>query len=159
MSNVAERINEAQRIATVLNGCIEVCIDGEKNYAIAAANVRNHAFKEMLQHHSDQRASFVLQLQDELIKLGFMPENEGTVVGSVRRGAMAARRALERRHNDYAVLRECIREEEAALHRYVRAMRSCDVLTLPVDLRVLLDEQLACIQSALDCTRQRLDVE
>jgi len=148
---------DLKRVATLLNGCIEVCIDGQKTYAVAAADVRNTSLKQMLQSHSDQRADFVIRLQETLVKLGLTPENEGTLRGSARRRFMEVRHTLEPKHDDFAILRRCVRDEEAALHRYAFAIHATGQIGLPVDVRVLLDEQLGCIRSALDATRRRLD--
>jgi uncharacterized protein (TIGR02284 family) len=155
MSNIAQSPFDPRRLAVVLNGCIEVCIDGQKTYAIGAANVRNPALKEMLQRHSDQRADFVLRLQAALEKLGATPENEGTLHAAVQGQWHEARRALEPTHSDLSVLRQCVRDEEAALERYAVATTTNAVST-PMDIRVLLDEQLASIESALAAIRQRL---
>ncbi len=157
MSNVTHESVDARRVAALLNGCIEVCIDGQKTYAIAAANVRNPLFKQMLQRHSDQRADFVIRLQETLTKLGLAPENEGTVRGMARRRIMETRHALEPTHSDYTVLRQCIYDEVTALQRYSAAVRAMGQLDLSVDVRVLLDEQVASIRGALEETRQRLD--
>ena len=148
---------ELRHIAAVLNACIEACIDGQKIYAVAAASVRDPALKEMLQHHSDQRATFVLQLQQALRRLGVTPENEGTFRGGARRRLMEARWALEPRHEDVSLVRQCMRDQEQCVRRYVSAMRLVNAASLPLDVRVLLDEQLASITLTLDETRQRLD--
>jgi uncharacterized protein (TIGR02284 family) len=157
MSNVTQTPTlDLKGVATVLNACIEACIDGQKTYAIAAANVRDPAMKQMLQHHSDQRATFVVQLQNALRRLGVTPENEGTLRGAARQRLMEARHALEPNHNDYTVLRQCIRDQDVALRRYMAATRM-PMANVPVDVRVLLDEQLGSISLTLDETRRRLD--
>jgi uncharacterized protein (TIGR02284 family) len=156
MSNLPQPSVDTKRIGTVLNGCIEVCIDGQQMYAVAAGDVRDASLKEMLQRHSDQRADFVIRLQQALVKLGFTPENEGSLRGAARRHFTEARRALEPKHDDYTVLRSCVRDEEAALRQYTKAVQAIHS-SLPVDVRVLLDEQLGCIQSALEAARRRLD--
>lgn len=148
---------ELRRVATVLNQCIEACIDGQKIYAIAAASVRDPALKELFQHHSDQRSRFVIQLQEALHRMGAAPENEGTFRGGARLRLMEARHALEPRHDDHAVIRQCLRDQEAAVRRYVAAMRLVSASSLPVDVRVLLDEQLGSITLTLEETRHRLD--
>src|SRR5580693_9390054 len=112
MSNLPQPSVDTKRIGTVLNGCIEVCIDGQQMYAVAAGDVRDASLKEMLQRHSDQRADFVIRLQQALVKLGFTPENEGSLRGAARRHFTEARRALEPKHDDYTVLRSCVRDEE-----------------------------------------------
>jgi uncharacterized protein (TIGR02284 family) len=145
-----------KQTALVLNACIEACIDGQKTYALAAADVRDPRLKEMLQWHSDQRARYVLQIQGVLQRMGLNPENEGTIRGEVRRQWMETRHGVELVHSDYAVLRQCIQDQEAALRRFTSASQLA-TSTLPVDVRVMLDEQCANIALALDETRRRLD--
>ncbi len=147
--------NEVRTIASAVNECIEVCVDGQKLYALAAADVRDPMLKAMFQKHSDQRASYVAQLQAALAKLGATPENQGTARGIARRGAMELRHGVQPMHHDWDVVRSCLRDEEAALRRYNAAGRWLN--EFPVDLRVVYDEQRAGIQAALDETRSRLD--
>lgn len=147
--------NEVRTIASAVNECIEVCVDGQKLYALAAADVRDPALKAMFQKHSDQRAAYVVQLQAALAKVGATPENQGTARGVARRGVMELRHGAEPIHRDWEVVRTCLRDEEAALRRYNAAGRALNMF--PVDLRVVYDEQRAGIQLALDETRSRLD--
>jgi uncharacterized protein (TIGR02284 family) len=156
MDTHTARPTDIKQTAVVLNACIEVCIDGQKTYALAAADVRDPRLKEMLQWHSDQRARYVLQLQGVLQRMGLNPENEGTIRGEARRQWMETRHAVELVHNDYAVLRQCLHDEEAALKRFTAATHFA-ASTLPVDVRVMLDEQCASIALTLDETRRRLD--
>jgi len=139
----------------VLNRCIEVCFDGQKFYAHAAANVRDTVLKEMFQRYSDQRASFLIALQGQLAKLGVTPENEGTFAGAARREMMEAWRAVEPSHRDARIVRECLFELEAALRVYSAA--NAVSKPMPVDLRVMLDEQQAALRIALQETRGRLN--
>jgi uncharacterized protein (TIGR02284 family) len=141
----------------VLNTCIEACIDGQKIYAIAAASVRRPNLKEMLQHHSDQRATFVVQLQNAMKGLGATPENEGSFRGGARLHLMEARHVLELRHDDHSIVRQCVRDQEATVRHYVSAMAKIPFAKLPLDLRVLLDEQLGSITLTLEETRRHLD--
>jgi uncharacterized protein (TIGR02284 family) len=60
----------ASQIAETLNGLIEICIDGEKGFAEAAADVRDPELKSFLQARSQERAGFVAALQSEVVALG-----------------------------------------------------------------------------------------
>ena len=146
---------DVRSIARAVNECIEICVDGQKLYALASADVRNPMLKAMFQRHSNQRASYVVQLQEALAKLGATPENEGSTRGAARRGVMELRHGAQPIHNDWDVVRTCLRDEETALRRYEMATR--DVGSFPIDLRVVFAEQRAGIQSALEETRTRLD--
>jgi len=146
---------ETRRATSLLNDCIEVCVDGQKFFAIAAANVRAPALKEAFQRYSDQRAAFVLALQAQMGKAGMMPENEGSLGGAARRELMEVVRSFEPMHRDVPIVRECINELEAALRVYGNVARVAD--SLPIDLRVALEEQSASIRSALTETLKRLD--
>jgi uncharacterized protein (TIGR02284 family) len=141
---------ESPRIAAVLNRCIEACIDGQKYFALAAANVRNKSLKESFQRYSDERGQFVIALQTALAKAGITPENQGAFSGAMRRQLMEVIRALEPTHRDTRIVRECVNELEAALRVYANAMPLVD--SLPVDLRVLVEEQQSSIHSALTAT-------
>jgi uncharacterized protein (TIGR02284 family) len=157
MANVTHSNIDTRRVGAALNGCVEACIDGQKTYAIAAASVRDAVLKQMLQHHSDQRAAFVVQLQHAMRKLGVAPENEGTFRGAARQRWMETRHALEPRRDNRSVLRQCVRDQEDAMRRYTDALRLVAAGALPVDVRVLLDEQLGSISLTLDETRRHLD--
>jgi uncharacterized protein (TIGR02284 family) len=145
--------SDLQRVAAILNACIEVCIDGHKMYAVAAANVRKESLKRRLQEHSDRRADFVVQLQRAVAKMGLTPENEGTFRGEARRSLMEARHALEPAHHDDVIVQLCVSDEEAALRQYTSAVRAMEEAKLSVDLRVLLDEQLGSIRRTLEEAR------
>jgi uncharacterized protein (TIGR02284 family) len=149
--------SDLQRVAAILNACIEVCIDGHKMYAVAAANVRKESFKRLLQEQSDRRADFVIQLQRALVKMGLTPENEGTLRGEARRSLMEARHALELVHHDDIIVQMCVRDEEAALRQYTSAVHALEHAKLSVDLRVLLDEHFGSVRRTLEEARALLE--
>ncbi len=50
-------------VIVALNSCVEACIDGEKGYALAAANVRDPMLKVLLRRYAAQRAEFIADAQ------------------------------------------------------------------------------------------------
>lgn len=132
-----------------LNRCIEACVDGEKGYAIAAANIRDESLKRRLMGYSEQRAEFVIALQKEIEKLGGFAENQGSAKGAIHRGFASARVALEGR-TDAVILGECERGELAALAMYDDVLAKLPMDTLPPELRILLVDQRAVIKLAHD---------
>lgn len=143
------------RVFQVLNTCIETCTDGEKGYAIAAADVRTPALKSAFRGYEMQRADFVLALQAELEKLGAMPESKGTVRGAAHRGFIGVRMALEGRPES-VILGECERGERAALKAYDRAFERSPLDALPKDIRAMLIHQRAAIKAGHDDMLRRL---
>jgi uncharacterized protein (TIGR02284 family) len=134
-------------VVVVLNSCIEVCTDGQKGFAAAAANVRDPALKFLLQLYSDERAEFVLALQRAVLDLGAFPENEGTIRGVLHRGWVDAQLTLVGR-SDHSVLKECVRGESAALSVYESALSHGRAGSLPRRVRVLVQRQFLAVRDA-----------
>lgn len=136
------------KIIELLNTCIETCIDGEKAYAISAANVRDEVLKDLFHKYSTQREGFVRALQKTVEELGGHAENQGSAKGAVYRAFAGARLALEGR-TDEVILGECERGELESMAVYNRAFFKASS-ALPPPVHTLLVEQARAIQAALD---------
>lgn len=143
-----------KEIVSALNSCIETCIDSEKGYALAAADVRDAALKTLFMQRSEERARFVSELQLAVSKLGLIPENQGTAGGMAHRGWVGIRKALEGK-DEWMIAGECQREEERALKHYQKALMHVAGDDVPGELRALLQSQYGSIQSARDDLRHR----
>jgi uncharacterized protein (TIGR02284 family) len=141
------------QLAETLNGLIEICIDGEKGFAEAAADVRDPELKSFLQTRSQERATFVAGLQRELVSIGRFAENQGTVRGTLHRTWTAAREGLEG-HHDRLVLEECERGEHAAKKGYAKALGLMIDRVSP-STRQLVQNQLQAIETSLESIQQR----
>ena len=155
MSTTSTQQTDPRDIIGALNKCIEICTDGEKGYAAAAADVRAPDLKALFQAKSKERADFVLALQAALQKLGAFSENEGTARGTAHRGWVGARLALEGR-KDRVVVEECARGEQMALKAFEKALMRAPLVTLPQDLRTMLQHQYTAIKTGLEVVRQHL---
>lgn len=149
---------EDKTIIRALNTCIETCLDGEKGFAIAAADVRSPRLKETFLSASRERASFVLELQKLVAALGRLPENEGTTRGALHRSWIATMRVAIGR-NDALYVEECIRGERAALRDYEVALRRAHIETLPPHIATTLRKQYLAIKTSLTELLQIASVE
>lgn len=143
------KLEPNRELIYALNRCIEACIDGEKGYANAAADVRDETLKSVFHSYSNQRSEFVRALQLTIEALGGFAENQGTARGTAHRGFTEARMALEGRPESVA-LAECERGESKALAIYDRFLTSLPMDTLPAPIRIMLIDQRAAIKLAHD---------
>jgi uncharacterized protein (TIGR02284 family) len=156
MATTTSTQTHPRRAVAILNRCIETCIDGERGYAAAAADVRAPALKGMLLSLSNQRASFVVSLQGASHGLGEFPENQGTAGGLAHRGFMGLRRAVEG-PTDRAVLEECARGEREATARYREALRELAQEAIPTEILQMIESQFSSIRTALADIEGRLE--
>lgn len=134
---------DPKRVIAALNVLVEACKDGEKGYKNAAADVRDLTFRAIFTHYSQQRSQFAAALQATIERYGGYPENNGSVVGALRRGWQDLRSALEG-GTDQSVLNGCERGEAAALREYDLAMRKA----LPHEAMLLVKAQRNAIEMA-----------
>jgi uncharacterized protein (TIGR02284 family) len=142
-------------IVTALNSCIETCTDGEKGYAIAAADVRDLGLKAYFQGKAEERADFVVALQEAVAALEATPENEGSAAGALHRGLVGVRKAIEGR-SDKLLVEECLRGEVAALAKYDAALGHVSENDEPTTLRALLVHQQEILGKSIAELRRRL---
>lgn len=145
---------DLKEIVFALNTCIEASTDGEKGYALAAADVQSPGLKEIFLARSLERADFVSTLQKATRDLHGAPESQGSVRGTLHRGWVGLRKVLEGR-NDLLILEEVVRGEEAALSAYQEAMCHAQAGLLPADVMTLLEAQSSAISNSLVDLRNR----
>src|SRR3981081_4743296 len=97
-----------------LHRAIEVCMDGEKTYAVFGAHVHDLVLQAMFDADKEQRASFTRAIQQEVANHEAVAWTEGKTKDTLHRWFTDARLSFEGR-NDEAMLNECIRSETAAL--------------------------------------------
>src|SRR6185295_17366970 len=80
-------------IATLQN-LIEVCRDGQRGYSCAADHVNDQWLRQLFWDYAQQRATFVADLERELVALGGHPEPHPTVAGWIHRKWLEVRASL-----------------------------------------------------------------
>jgi uncharacterized protein (TIGR02284 family) len=136
--------NFEEKNRRAINDLVETAKGGMKGYETAAQNVENPQIKSELSRLSQQRASFVNELETQSRQYGLEVRNENTVEGAVLDAASAVHRgwlnlksSLSGNSTD-AILNECENGDAAALEAYEQALK---VDTLPNDLRSLIERQ------------------
>ena len=133
-----------QKLIALLNNLIETCKDGEKGFREASEAITIGYYQILFQEYARHRAQFASALQAEVRKLGSDPDRKGSVTGTLHRGWMNLRSAINMRDND-SILVECERGENAALKNYEHALKA----QLPDDVRALIQIQYNKIEQTL----------
>src|SRR5262245_65364178 len=108
-------------VISTLNNLIETCRDGQTGFQSAAEGVTDPALKSLFEQYGLQRAKFVGELQNEVLRLGGDPENTGSVAAALHRGWINIKSAVTGK-NERSILEEVERGEDAAVRNYQDAL-------------------------------------
>ena len=144
---------QKEAISTI-NSLIETLKDGEKGFKEASEVVRDPQLKSLLQQYSQQRHRFASELQAQAQSLGeWKPEKSSSTAGAMHRAWINLKSAVTS-GNDEAILSECERGEDSAVHEYQEAMQN----GLAGTAREIVSRQFTEIRSAHDRVGQLRDV-
>jgi uncharacterized protein (TIGR02284 family) len=141
-----------QDVSAVINDLIETLKDGELGFQAAAEDVTRNDLKRVFQEYSNQRAQFARVLQAQVERTGEEAADSGSVAGAVHRGWINLKSSMSSR-DDIAVLEECERGEDSAVHAYSDALTTEDVGSA----RSIVEEQYSQIRAAHDHIRTLRD--
>ncbi|WP_394822683.1 PA2169 family four-helix-bundle protein [Pendulispora albinea] len=139
---------DPQTLVLVLNGLIEVTLDGARMFSLAAGEALDPDYKALFVQHSQERTYFARELQAHVVLLGGTPESQGTLEGALLQAWMNVKTAMAVRE-DYAVLREVERAEQNARKRYARVL----TLDLGGEVKALVERQYSAISRSHDRVR------
>jgi uncharacterized protein (TIGR02284 family) len=98
--------------------------DGERGYAAAAGAAKDPRIKSLFGDYARQRARFMMQLREAARRFaGTEPQTICGTVGALHRAWISFRTMISR-GDDHALLAECERGEESALHHYENALQN-----------------------------------
>jgi len=144
---------QQKEIISTINGLIETLKDGEKGFKEAADAVKDPQLKSLLQEYSQQRHRFATELQSQAQTLGESePEKTSSTAGAMHRAWINLKSAVTS-GDDGAILSECERGEDSAVHEYEEAMH--DGLT--GQMREIVSRQFSEIKSAHDRVKHLRD--
>lgn len=144
---------QEKEVISTINGLIETLKDGEKGFKEAADAVRDPQLKSLFREYSQQRNRFATELQGQAQSLGeFNPEETSSTAGAMHRAWINLKSAVTS-GDDKAILSECERGEDSALHEFQEALS--DGLTGTV--RETVSRQFTEIKSAHDRVKQLRD--
>ncbi len=142
-----------EKTISVLNDLIETCKDGQHGYSTAAKDTKDEELGRVFSQYAAQRGNYIREMQDLVRTLGGNPDKRGSISGSLHRGWIDLKAALTS-HEPHAVLAECERGEDGAVHNYREAL-ACKELTN--EAGALIQRQAAGIQEAHDRVRELRD--
>ena len=121
LRNNCTMTQQKEAISTI-NNLIETLKDGEKGFKEASEAVRDPQLKSLFQQYSQQRHRFATELQSQARNLGeFKPEKSSSVAGAIHRAWINMKSAVTS-GDDKAILSECERGEDSAVHEFEEAM-------------------------------------
>jgi uncharacterized protein (TIGR02284 family) len=143
--------NFDEKVFRTVNDLIETSKGGMKGYQTAAESVENPQIKSELSRLSQQRASFVNELETTARQYGITATNDNTIeglamdaAGAVHRGWINLKTAITG-NSPSSILSECENGDAAALKTYETAL---SVDALPLDIKDLIEKQHAEILEA-----------
>src|SRR3954470_5435303 len=107
---------------SILNALIETCKDGEQGFSTAAKDAKDSELGRVFSQYAAQRGNYIRELQERVRSLGGDPDKHGSVSGSLHRGWINLKSAVSS-DEPHAVLEECERGEDAAIHNYRDAIK------------------------------------
>jgi uncharacterized protein (TIGR02284 family) len=96
---------------------IQTCKAGEYGFRTAAEELINKEYRTFAHSTAYKRHEFATALENQVEKLGGIPQDHATVQAGIHRFWMNLRHVINQR-NDAVVLSECMRGEESALKAY-----------------------------------------
>ncbi|MDX6183863.1 PA2169 family four-helix-bundle protein [Flavobacterium sp. Fl-77] len=131
---------------STLNGLIAILEDGKLGYTNAAEQVSSPAIKTDFLEYARERALFIVELQDEINKLGKSTDTAGGgPLGALHRAWIDIKSSFTSGDTE-AIINACITGEEAAIEKYKMVLEEKD---LPTGQIAIVSKQLNSIQNTL----------
>ncbi|MCD9575904.1 ferritin-like domain-containing protein [Flavobacterium soyae] len=129
-----------------LEGLISILEDGKLGYTNAAEHVENLALKADFLEYARERALFIVELQDEINKLGKSTDTSGGgPLGALHRTWIDIKSSFTG-GDTKAIINACITGEEAVIEKYKKALEENDLEHSQV---FIVSKQLNSIQNTL----------
>ena len=136
---------ETKKNIEILNGLISILEDGRVGYTNAADNCEDSNLKTEFLGIARERSLMVIQLQDEINKLGKSTDATDGPLGAIHR-AWIDFKSLVTGHDNNAIIEACLTGENAALEKFKEALKS---ETLSATLFAVISSQLMSIEKAI----------
>lgn len=129
-----------------LNVLIAIAADGREGYENAAEHIEDTTAKSIFRKFAQERATYVSQLQQEIISLKGQPkDSDGDIIGTLHRTWLSIKSTFTGGKKD-AIVNGCITGEESAIDSY-KDVLSKDFIS--GSTRDLLNHHLRGIENAL----------
>ncbi|MHC0446016.1 ferritin-like domain-containing protein [Flavobacterium sp. 3-218] len=135
-----------------LEGLISILEDGKLGYTNAAEHVENAAMRSDFLEYARERALFIVELQNQINKLGKSTDNSGGgPLGALHRTWIDIKSAFTGGDTE-AIINACVTGEEAAIEKYKMALEENH---LEHDQIYIVSKQLNSIQNTLSQIKMR----
>ncbi|GIZ08964.1 PA2169 family four-helix-bundle protein [Flavobacterium sp. UMI-01] len=135
-----------EEIVAVLNGLISILEDGKLGYTSAAEQVESPAIKSDFLEYARERALYIVELQDEINRLGKSTDTAGGgPLGAMHRAWIDIKASFTSGDTE-AIINACITGEEAAIEEYKNALEKGH---LELNQIAIVSKQLNGIQNTL----------
>ncbi|MBE8725625.1 ferritin-like domain-containing protein [Flavobacterium hungaricum] len=149
MTHTDETTKEAVK---TLEGLISILEDGKLGYTNAAEHVENPAIKTDFLEYARERALFIVELQDEINKLGKSTDTSGGgPLGALHRTWIDIKSSFTGGDTE-AIINACVTGEEAAVEKYKNALEENHLEYNQVSI---VSKQLNSIQNTLSQIKMR----
>jgi uncharacterized protein (TIGR02284 family) len=147
-------MEESQEPLSTIVELIGTLKDGERGYAAAAEAAKDPRIKSLFGDYARQRTRFLTQFRQAACRFaGAEPQSIHGTVGALHR-AWISFRTMVSRGDDRALLAECERGEESAIHHYEKALQNA----LSEPIREIVVHQYEEVRSAHDRVHYLRDV-
>jgi uncharacterized protein (TIGR02284 family) len=135
-----------KEVVSTFEGLISILEDGKLGYTNAAEHVESHAIKSDFLEFARERALFIVELQDEINKLGKSTDTSGGgPLGALHRTWIDIKSSFTSGDTE-AIINACITGEEAAIAKYKMALDENEFLAHQI---TIISKQLSSIESTL----------
>lgn len=135
-----------------LEGLISILEDGKLGYTNAAEHVENPAMKTEFHEFARERALFIVELQDEINKLGKSTDTSGGgPLGALHRTWIDIKSSFTGGDTE-AIINACVTGEEAAIEKYRKALEENHLEYNQVNI---VSKQLNSIQNTLSLIKMK----
>lgn len=141
-----------EEIVSTLESLISILEDGKLGYTNASEHTETATLKTEFLSFARERSLFIVELQDEINKLGKSTDTSGGgPLGAIHRVWIDIKSALTSSDNE-AIIEACITGEEAAIEEYENALEKEE---LDVTQKTILSKQLNSIKDTLQKIKSR----
>lgn len=141
-----------KEVVSTLEGLISILEDGKLGYTNAAEHVESPAIKTDFLEYARDRALFIVELQDEINRLGKSTDTSGGgPLGALHRTWIDIKSSFTGGDTE-AIINACITGEEAAIEKYKMALEKDDLNGSQI---AIVSKQLNTIQITLEKIRAK----
>lgn len=135
-----------------LEGLISILEDGKLGYTNAAEHVDSPAIKTDFLEYARERALFIVEIQDEINKLGKSTDTAGGgPLGAIHRAWIDIKSSFTSGDTE-AIINACVTGEEAAIDKYKSALAKNELEASQI---AIVSKQLDSIENTLTKIKAR----